>query len=193
MRFHGRYYVSCRNIGCDIRGDYKIFDFGLARELKRKDLREAPDGYDCTGLTGSRRWMAPEVALCKHYGLKADVYAYSLLFFHVMSLELPYHRYGRTKHMSKVAVGGERPDPKKLKSSPALSTAIVRGWDANPSRRPSMSDICDAIQVEVLDRKQNIKKNKRMSEVHGILRRSMLLKERSDLSLVREETPGEDS
>jgi serine/threonine protein kinase len=151
--------VSFRNIGCDIRGDYKIFDFGLAKELRKRDLREAPDGYDCTGLTGSRRWMAPEVVLCKHYGLKADVYSYSLLFFHVMSLELPYQKYDTKKHMAKVAVGGERPDEKKIKSSPALSAAIVRSWSANPSQRPSMSEICDAIQVEVVDRKQNIKKN----------------------------------
>jgi serine/threonine protein kinase len=180
--------LPCRNIGCDIRGDYKIFDFGLAKELKSRDLREAPDGYDFTGLTGSRRWMAPEVVLCKHYGLKADVYAYSVLFFHVMSLEMPYHRYDVKKHMARVAIGGERPDSKKLKSSPALSAIIVRGWNTNPNHRPSMSELCDAIQVEVVDRKQNIKKNKRKSEVHGILRRSMILKEQSDLSLVLEET-----
>jgi serine/threonine protein kinase len=67
--------VIVRNIGCDVRGDWKIFDFGLCRELKKCDLREAPDGFDCTGLTGSRRWMAPEVVLCKLYGLKADVYS----------------------------------------------------------------------------------------------------------------------
>jgi serine/threonine protein kinase len=176
--------ISCRNIGCDIRGDYKIFDFGLAKELKKRDMREAPDGYDCTGLTGSRRWMSPEVVLCKFYGLKADVYSYSLLFFHVMSLELPYRGYDSKKHMSKVALGGERPNEKKIKASPALTETIVRGWNVNPAKRPSMAEICDAIKVEVVERKQDVKKNKRRSTVNVILRRSMVLKERSELSLV---------
>ena len=48
------------------RGDIKIFDFGLAREL-RNDLRN-PDGtYKLTGETGSLRYMAPEVANGQHY------------------------------------------------------------------------------------------------------------------------------
>jgi serine/threonine protein kinase len=71
------HFVSCRNIGSCVRGNYKLFDFGLAKELRKEDLAEAPDGFVCTGLTGSRRWMAPENCLCKNYGLSADVYAYS--------------------------------------------------------------------------------------------------------------------
>jgi hypothetical protein len=41
-------------MGFDVRGDVRLFDFGVARELKPKDLVKAPDGYRCTGLTGSR-------------------------------------------------------------------------------------------------------------------------------------------
>jgi serine/threonine protein kinase len=46
------------NVGFDVRGDVKIFDFGLAKELdpnKRLD-----DGtYKLTSDTGSLRYMAP--------------------------------------------------------------------------------------------------------------------------------------
>jgi serine/threonine protein kinase len=42
------------NVGFDIRGDVRLFDFGIARELKPKDRIEAPDDYRCSGLTGSR-------------------------------------------------------------------------------------------------------------------------------------------
>lgn len=52
------------NIGFDIRGDCKLFDFGLAREL-RPNLKNTDGLYALTGLTGSRRYMAPEVVLCK--------------------------------------------------------------------------------------------------------------------------------
>ena len=52
------------NIGFDVRGDAKIFDFGLAKELLESDMTK--DGlYKMSGLTGSRRYMAPEVVLCK--------------------------------------------------------------------------------------------------------------------------------
>jgi serine/threonine protein kinase len=38
----------------------QIFDFGLAKELKARDQQDE-DGYEATGLTGSRKYMAPEV------------------------------------------------------------------------------------------------------------------------------------
>eukprot|EP00985_Skeletonema_marinoi_P009803 scaffold4596_cov114-Skeletonema_marinoi.AAC.2 len=44
----------------DIRGDIKIFDFGLAKELKPCD-REGHDQYYSDGLAGTRRYMAPEL------------------------------------------------------------------------------------------------------------------------------------
>lgn len=147
----------------------------------------APDGYECTGLTGSRRWMAPEVCLCKLYGLSSDVYSYCLLFFHVMTLDLPYNKYDLQKHMSRVVLGGERPNGKRIKASNKLRDTIIRGWSADPHHRPSMSDICDAIQEEVVDRKQDVRKNRRRSTVAGILRRSQLLNDKSELSMVGED------
>ena len=53
--FHAACFVHVDNIGVDVRGDMRVFDFGLAKELKPKDLVEAPEGYNATGLTGSRR------------------------------------------------------------------------------------------------------------------------------------------
>lgn len=45
------------SIGFDVRGDVKIFDFGLAKEL---DPDKSEDGlYKLTGDTGSPRYMAP--------------------------------------------------------------------------------------------------------------------------------------
>ena len=60
------------NVGFDIRGDVKLFDFGLTKELRPRD-RIRTDEYRASGQTGSRRYMAPEVVLCKNYGLKADI------------------------------------------------------------------------------------------------------------------------
>jgi serine/threonine protein kinase len=171
------------NIGCDIRGNYKIFDFGLSKELKQNLLRVAPDGYQCTGLTGSRRWMAPEVCLCKLYGLSADVYSFSLLFHHILTLELPFQRYDIKKHMVRVVYGRERPAG-KIKTEPKLRNLILRGWDADPHKRPSTKDICDAIQEEIVGRKQDVERNQRRSTVANIIERSLHMKKLSLLSVV---------
>ena len=51
--------VKPDNIGFDVRGDVKIFDFGLAKEINRSKV--LGDGtYQMTGDTGSPRYMAPE-------------------------------------------------------------------------------------------------------------------------------------
>ena len=57
------------NVGFDEQGNVKLFDFGLARELKEK---YANGTYKLTGNTGSRRYMAPEVSQELHYGLPVD-------------------------------------------------------------------------------------------------------------------------
>lgn len=86
------------NIGFDVRGDIKIFDFGLAKELKPCD-KVGPDQFHTSGIAGTRRYsmcdpyilhsitmyywlnnlifilfkVAPEVAQVIPYGLSADV------------------------------------------------------------------------------------------------------------------------
>ena len=48
------------NCAFDLRGEVRLFDFGLAKELKAKDMVEdEPDSFHATGLVGSRRYMAP--------------------------------------------------------------------------------------------------------------------------------------
>lgn len=59
--------IKPQNVGFDIRGDIKIFDFGLAKELKPCD-REGKDQFRTSGLAGTRRYMAPEVAQVMPYG-----------------------------------------------------------------------------------------------------------------------------
>lgn len=39
------------NIGFDVRGDVKLFDFGLAKEMRPEDL-VSDDLYDMSGNTG---------------------------------------------------------------------------------------------------------------------------------------------
>ncbi len=78
--------MYCRNAGFDVRGNVKLFDFGLAKELQPRD-RIGPGEYNASGRTGTRRYMSPEVALCLPYGKPADVYSFAILFWEVLALE----------------------------------------------------------------------------------------------------------
>ena len=65
-------------MGFDIRDDIKLFDFGLAKEVHSEDKDE--NGlYKLTGMTGSPRYMAPEVGLEKPY-----------MAFRAMPIRLPF-------------------------------------------------------------------------------------------------------
>lgn len=60
-------------VSSDVRGDVKIFDFGLAKEFKPEN-RDDNGTYKHTADTGSPRYMAPEVFLGKPYNETCDVY-----------------------------------------------------------------------------------------------------------------------
>lgn len=53
----------------------KLFDFGLATELPEKNS-EMNGVYEMSSQVGSLRYMAPEVAKCKSYNEKVDVYSF---------------------------------------------------------------------------------------------------------------------
>eukprot|EP00979_Chaetoceros_neogracilis_P015912 scaffold6671_cov286-Chaetoceros_neogracile.AAC.7 len=100
-----------QNIGLDDNGRVKMFDFGLAKELKPQ-FQVDIDQYKGRMETGSRRYMAPELPF---KGLSLEVYAH------------------------KVYVKKYRPAVKRNWSK-KLKKIIVKGWDHNPSRRPKMND-----------------------------------------------------
>lgn len=134
--FQREYHPLCscgrrciRMIECCCYDDIpKIFDFGLCRELKEKnrikssspetdgfycssqDLAESSDTFKLTGLTGSRRWMAPEVALSLPYNQKADVYSFGLVLYYVASLIVPFDGFSLSQIEKEVVIGGHRPD-----------------------------------------------------------------------------------
>jgi serine/threonine protein kinase len=134
------------NIGFDVRGDVKIFDFGLAKEF---DRTKAVDGtYRFTGDTGSPRYMAPEVALGKPYNESVDVYSFSILTWEILQLEKPFSGYSMDTLTKKVVEGGHR--PKCDDNWPAsVKDILARGWHAQISKRCSMDEMYAAFQDEI--------------------------------------------
>lgn len=135
------------NIGFDIRGDAKIFDFGLAKELHEQD--DVGDGlYNISGLTGSRRYMAPEVVLCMPYNETADVFSFGILLWQMCALEVPFEGYDAEKHSRKVVRQHERP---KIESSWPVSVRdlIKEAWSPDINSRPVFGKICTILAHEV--------------------------------------------
>jgi serine/threonine protein kinase len=135
------------NIGFDVRGDVKIFDFGLAKEFQ-PDTVDKDGTYKLTGDTGSPRYMAPEVALAKPYNETVDVYSFCILVWQILKLETPFDGYTMNMFTKKVIKTGTRPmcDPKW----PARITEMLRlGWGVSIKDRPSMDDICATLRDEI--------------------------------------------
>lgn len=129
------------NIGFDKNGTLKLFDFGLAKEEKASDCL-SPGKYKMTGRTGSRRYMAPEVANDYPYDKSVDVYSFGILLWEICALEKPFYRYSSQRHMREVVIGGDRP---KMDSSyttqwpTSLQSLMKSCWSSEVLNRPSFS------------------------------------------------------
>lgn len=130
------------NIGFDRDGTLKLFDFGLCKEEKQTIAFEGK--YRMTGHTGSRRYMAPEVAKNQPYDKSVDVYSFGVLLWELCSLEKPFSAYCSKKHMTQVILGGERPKMDHAHTAfwpVALQTMLCKCWSSHPEDRPSFDAI----------------------------------------------------
>jgi len=137
------------NIGFDYEGRVKIFDFGLAKELDPHQ-KKADDEYAMSGGTGSRRYMAPEVAVNAPYGLSADVYSFSILLWELLTLDRAYGQMTPEEHRSAVVKGTERP-PMNPEWTVSLQVIMRGGWQRNAHRRPSAGTTFKLLRQEIQD------------------------------------------
>ena len=97
--------------------------------------------------------VSPEVCSCKHYGLKADVYSFAIVFWEVFSGQEAYYRMSFDKHFDHVVIKGKRPNPKVAASntrnlSKSLLHLMPEMWSAKPQERPTFRSICDRLAGE---------------------------------------------
>jgi serine/threonine protein kinase len=135
------------NIGFDVRGDIKLFDFGVAKEYD-PDTRQS-DGMipNLTGDSGSPRYMDPLVALSKPYNELCDVYSFCILLWEMLQLSTPFAGFNMTTFTIKVVQGGLRPkiNPKWSKS---IQDMLVNGF-SDIRKRNSMTNVCEILRTEL--------------------------------------------
>lgn len=89
--------LCASNILLDSSNRCKISDFGLALSLKSDDndkrflARESLPPNSCNGTKIRTKWTAPESLNGTNFGLKSDVWSYSILLWELFS-------YGRTPY-----------------------------------------------------------------------------------------------
>ena len=151
------------NIGFDVRGDLKLFDFGLSRVLPTEtvlvdndsDDQKTNDTYEfykMTGGTGTLRYMAPEVVLRQPYGPSADVFSYGILLWEIMSCKLPFPHMSLNYHHQNIVLKGVRPQLTDFITcdwSESLICIIKSCWDASPKKRPTFATIVTMLEGEI--------------------------------------------
>lgn len=144
--------VNQQNLGFDVRGDIRLFDFGLAKELQESERIGGVRGstYKMSGNTGSLRYMAPEVALSKPYNLTADVYSFGTMLWEMLSLSKPYDGFNRNMHAEMVVSQGIRPSI-PMSWPFELRNIVERSWSADISQRPSMEQCYNILRRLVIE------------------------------------------
>ena len=118
------------NIGFDIDGVVKLFDFGLARFLP-----ESEDDETCYRMSnvGTYSYVPPEVTEKKPYNLKADIYSFGVLLWEIMALSSAKHVRG-----------------KSLTPCPCwptvLQTLVSSMLSTDPSLRPAIEQVRDTLK-----------------------------------------------
>jgi len=129
------------NIGFDVRGDIKLFDFGLAKTLEAKDLVDDTT-YKLTGNTGSLLYMAPEVFHNKPYNTKVDIYSFGILYWQICAMESPFPNFTCKMIEDLVLKEGYRPS---VMDGWSWGDVMKSCWANDISVRPSAEDLLKSI------------------------------------------------
>lgn len=138
--------VKPKNIGI-VGGRLVLFDFGIAK-LVRRDLSSSHDGVQLTGMCGSLRYMAPEVASHKPYNHKADVYSFGMVLWEMVAHERPYDLMMSEDFARRVCENGERP-PINEEWHPVLRAVLVATFRPDFRERPEFEEILNDMQAVV--------------------------------------------
>nr|UMO78500.1 Serine/threonine protein kinase [Pandoravirus belohorizontensis] len=114
-----------------------VADFGLAR------VKE--EGATMTACRGTRAYAAPEMLLSRPCTEKVDVYAMGLVMWSVLTRREPFADRGA--HDADVytdIIGGTRPQV-PADTPEDFKVLMARCWNNNPTRRPTMQAVVDAL------------------------------------------------
>ena len=132
------------NVGFNTHGQLQLLDFGLCRELPEGNFESL---FEMSGV-GTRRYMAVEIINTARYNHKADVYAWSMVFWEMLYLDRPFPHYSIEEHKMMVCEAGERP-PLPHSWPMQIRKLLGQSWTASIQHRFSMRDAAAALQTYI--------------------------------------------
>lgn len=107
-------------------------------------------------MSGSLRYMAPEVANCEAYDESVDVYSFGVLMWQVLTGVTPFLGFKKEKFMLDVVQNNFRPDMSLVcalvtdrrccrETVDVISGIIKRCWDPIRLRRPKIIEIYESL------------------------------------------------
>lgn len=159
------------NIGFDIRGDVKLFDFGLCKELPPSKSKN--EVFKLSVKTGSIPYMSPEVMMGQKYNERADIFSFGILLWEIFSLKIPFQGFNRYDFIEKVCKKKMRPGT-NIKCPPLIKQLMQEMWEHDAAKRPEfnrtsnvirgdLNDISEGLNASIRDRTSHLMNRSRNS------------------------------
>ena len=129
--------IKPENIFVSAHGDFKVGDFGIAREMEKTS--------GSLSQKGTYNYMAPEVTVSKHYDATVDIYSLGLVLYkllnnnrlpfldpHAQQIQYQDRKYAIDRRFSGEAL------PAPINASPHLAQVILTACAFNPAERFQM-------------------------------------------------------
>lgn len=136
------------NIGFDLRGDLKLFDFDVARKIPSVRNAIVYDLDERRNDVCKLPYMSPEAFEGKEQNKSSDVYSFAILLHLILSLEQPF-RWMDPHTFGKRVIGNEERPVIHTTWPPSIRHLLKRAWDPNERMRPSMVNIRQILNEEL--------------------------------------------
>uniref|UniRef100_A0A667X8U3 receptor protein-tyrosine kinase n=1 Tax=Myripristis murdjan TaxID=586833 RepID=A0A667X8U3_9TELE len=150
--------LAARNILLSENKVVKICDFGLAR-----DIYKDPDYVRKGDARLPLKWMSPESIFDKVFTIQSDVWSFGILLWEIFSLGAsPYpglHIDEEFCHRLKEGTRMRAPEY----STPEIYSTMLACWEANPSDRPTFTDLVETLGDLLQARVQQVRSHTHMN------------------------------
>ena len=122
----------------------KVADFGLSKMLHTN--QDSMTTQSSTGFKGTPIYMAPECWDNNEYSKSTDVYAFAMIAYELLTLEIPFKDFSYVMLCKKVAVNGERPKLTNVIND-CYAKLITDCWSQEAEKRPTFDQIKNELKT----------------------------------------------
>jgi serine/threonine-protein kinase len=140
VHLRGVIHRDCKpaNVLLSRRGEVKLADFGLAREVGDGD-------NEGTGVVGTAAYMSPEQVLGDRLDFRSDLFSFGIVFYELLTAQRPFEEDPGRTVMQKIRLDRYVPPRRVRRDVPAvLERVLGRCLEKMPAHRyASTGALCD--------------------------------------------------